>query len=83
MGNPETALIECLYNGNKTSAILAVGETITVGRQDIVTIITRVSIHTFKVESRKKVAYSFIRIALQAKKKIRFLIGGQFRLFEH
>lgn len=43
MGNPETGLVECLYKGNKTSAVLAVGETFTVERQDIVTIITRVS----------------------------------------
>lgn len=56
MGNPETGLVECLYKGNKTSAVLAVGETFTVERQDIVTIITRVATHDFKVESRKKVA---------------------------
>jgi hypothetical protein len=56
MGNPETGLVECLYKGNKTSAVLAVGETFTVERQDIVTIITRVATHDFKVESRKKAA---------------------------
>lgn len=56
MGNPETGMVECLYKGNKTSVILAVGETFTVERQDIVTIITRVAVHDFKVESRKKAA---------------------------
>ncbi len=56
MGNPETGLVECLYKGNKTSAVLAIGETFTVERQDIVTIITRVAVHDFKVESRKKAA---------------------------
>lgn len=30
MGNPETGLVECLYKGNKTSAVLAIGETFTV-----------------------------------------------------
>lgn len=54
MGNPETGLVECLYKGNKTSAVLAIGETFTVERQDIVTIITRVAAHDFKVESQKK-----------------------------
>ncbi|MBD5537787.1 MAG: hypothetical protein HDQ99_19485 [Lachnospiraceae bacterium] len=56
MGNPETGLVECIYKGNKTSAVLAVGETFTVERQDIVTIITRVAAHDFEVESRKKAA---------------------------
>lgn len=56
MGNPKTGLVECLYKGNKTSAVLAVGETFTVERQDIVTIITRVATRDFKVESRKKAA---------------------------
>ena len=56
MGKPETGLVECLYKGNKTSAVLAIGESFTVERQDIVTIITRVAIHDFKVESRKKAA---------------------------
>ena len=56
MGNPETGLVECLYKGNKTSAVLAIGETFTVERQDIVTIITRFAVHDFKVESRKKAA---------------------------
>jgi hypothetical protein len=56
MGNPESGLVECLYKGNKTSAVLAIGESFTVERQDIVTIITRVTAHDFKVESQKKVA---------------------------
>ena len=56
MRGSETGLVECLYKGNKTSAVLAIGETFTVERQDIVTIITRVAVHDFKVESRKKAA---------------------------
>ena len=56
MGNPETGLVECLYKGNKNSAVLAGWENFTVERQDIVTIITRVATHNFKVESRKKSA---------------------------
>jgi len=56
MGNPESGLVECLYKGNKTSAVLAIGESFTVERQDIVTVITRVAAHTFKVESQKKAA---------------------------
>lgn len=56
-GNPETGLVECLYKGNKTSAILAIGESFTVERQDIVTIITRVAAHDFKVDSRKTAAF--------------------------
>ena len=56
MVNPEAGLVECLYKGNKTSAVLAIGESFTVERQDIVTIITRVTAHDFKVESQKKVA---------------------------
>lgn len=55
-GNLETGLVECLYKGNKTSAILAIGESFTVERQDIVTIITRVAAHDFKVDSRKTAA---------------------------
>lgn len=55
-GNPETGLVECLYKGNKTSTILAIGESFTVERQEIVTIITRVAAHDFKVNSRKKAA---------------------------
>lgn len=55
-GNPETGLVECLYKGNKTSTILASGESFTVERQEIVTIITRVAAHDFKVNSRKKAA---------------------------
>lgn len=43
MGNPETGLVECLYKGNKTSAVLAIGETFPFERQDIVIIITRVA----------------------------------------
>lgn len=56
MGNPKTGLVECLYKGHKTSAVLAVGETFTIERQDIVTIIRRVAERDFKVESRKKAA---------------------------
>ncbi|MCM1166632.1 MAG: hypothetical protein NC401_11560 [Ruminococcus sp.] len=56
MGDPKTGLVECCYKGNKTSAVLAIGETFTVERQDIITTVMRVSAHDFKVESRKKVA---------------------------
>ena len=56
MGDPETGLVECLYKGNKTSAVLAVGEVFTVERQEIVTVITRVATNDFKVESQKKTA---------------------------
>lgn len=56
IGNPEMGVVECLYKGNKTSAVIAVGGSFTVERQDIVTIITRVATHDFKVESRKKAA---------------------------
>ena len=55
-GNPETGLVECLYKGNKTSATLAVGESFTVERQDVVTVITRIAAHDFKVDSRKVAA---------------------------
>lgn len=54
MGNPKTGLVECLYKGHKTSVVLAVGETFTVERQDIVTTITRISKHEFKVISQVK-----------------------------
>ena len=54
-GDPETGLIECLYKGNKTSTVLADGETFTIERQDIVTTITKAIItHDFKIESWKK-----------------------------
>lgn len=49
-------VVECLYKGNKTSAVIVVGGSFTVERQDIVTIITRVATYDFKVESRKKAA---------------------------
>lgn len=52
----ETGLIECLYKGHKTSMILAIGETFTVERQGIVTVITRVTANDFSVKSRKTVA---------------------------
>jgi hypothetical protein len=52
----ETGLIECLYKGHKTSTILAIGETFTVERQGIVTVITRVTANDFSVKSRKTVA---------------------------
>ena len=56
MGNLETGLVECIYKGNKTSTVLAIGESFIVERQDIVTVITRVAANDFKVESRKKAA---------------------------
>lgn len=36
-GDPKTGLVECLYKGNKTSTILAVGEAFTVEREDTIT----------------------------------------------
>lgn len=54
MENPETGLVECFTEENKTSVVLAVGETFPVERQDIGTTITRVSAHEFKVISQAK-----------------------------
>ena len=53
-GNPDTGLVECLYKGNKTSALLAVGDSFTVERQGVETTITRVSQYDFNVKSKKK-----------------------------
>ena len=39
-GDTNTGLVECIYKGNKTSAILDVGETFTVERQAIITTVS-------------------------------------------
>ena len=55
-GNPDTGLVECIYKGNKTSAVLEIGESFTVERQNIVTVITRTGINQFEINSNKRVA---------------------------
>lgn len=54
MGNPKTGQLECRYKGHKTIVILALGETFTIERQGVVTIVTRNSINNFKVETSQK-----------------------------
>lgn len=51
-GDPETGLVECWYKKHMTSAILQIGESFKVEREDTITIITRASANTFTVESR-------------------------------
>lgn len=51
MGDPESGLVECLYKGTKTSTVLAVGESFTVKRQNIVTVITRTKSGNFSITS--------------------------------
>ncbi len=56
MADCETGLVECLYKGHKTSAVLAIGGAFTVERQGIETVITRIALNDFNVQSHKKVA---------------------------
>ena len=56
MGNPATGFVECVYKGHKTSTTLEVGESFTVERQNIITIITRTPNNHFDICSHKTVA---------------------------
>ena len=55
-GNPMTGFVECLYKGNKTSTVLAIGDSFTVERQGIVTVVTRIEQSQFDVSSHKAAA---------------------------
>ncbi len=52
-GDPVTGLVECVYKGNKTSTVLATGETFTVERQNVVTTVTKIAEHEFSVVSHR------------------------------
>lgn len=52
-GNPQTGFVECQYKGNKTSTVLSIGESFIIERQEILTVVTRVSEHDFKVISHQ------------------------------
>ena len=53
MGNPNTGFVECVYKGHKTSTKLEIGESFTVERQNVVTVITRTPNNRFDVCSHK------------------------------
>jgi hypothetical protein len=50
-GDAATGLIESMYRGQKTQTILAVGAYLIIERDGVVTVITRISLTAFKVES--------------------------------
>lgn len=50
-GDASTGYIESMYRGQKTQMILAVGAHLIIERDGIITVITRISITAFKVES--------------------------------
>lgn len=56
MGNPNTGFVECVYKGHKTSTTLEIGESFTVERQNIITIITRLPNNHFDIYSHRTVA---------------------------
>lgn len=53
-GDARTGFVSSLYKGHRTTAHLAVGETITVERNDTKTESTRIDDSTFKVNSFQK-----------------------------
>lgn len=55
-GDATTGLVENRYKGQKTKALLRIGESLTIERENVITTITRISITAFNVESRVLVA---------------------------
>ena len=55
-GDPQTGYVERLYKGNKTSTILAIGETFTIECQGVKTNIIRTCASYFTIESYKMTA---------------------------
>lgn len=55
-GDATTGLVENRYKGQKTKALLRIGESLTIERENVITIITRISINAFNVESRILIA---------------------------
>ena len=53
-GDPETGLVECKYKRQTSSAVLQIGESFTVERDGVITIITRNSAGRFTVERQEK-----------------------------
>ena len=51
-GDATTGLVENCYKGQKTKALLRIGESLTIERENVITIITRISTTAFNVESR-------------------------------
>ena len=51
-GDVITGLVENRYKGQKTKAQLRIGESLTIERENVITIITRISATEFNVESR-------------------------------
>lgn len=51
-GDARTGLVENHYKGQKTKALLRIGESLTIERGNVITIITRISTTAFNVESR-------------------------------
>ena len=49
--NAKTGLVENHYKGQKTKARLQIGESLTIERENVITIITRISTTAFNVES--------------------------------
>lgn len=56
MGDPTTGAVESAYKGCKTSTLLAIGESFTIERDVVVTIVTRISASDFMVVSRFNLA---------------------------
>ena len=51
-GDVITGLVENRYKGQKTKALLRIGESLSIERENVITIITRISATAFNVESR-------------------------------
>ena len=51
-GDAITGLVENRYKGQKTKTRLGIGESLTIERENVITIITRISTTAFNVESR-------------------------------
>lgn len=56
MGDPTTGAVESAYKGCKTSTFLAIGESFTIERDVVVTVVTRISASDFMVVSRLNLA---------------------------
>ena len=56
MGDPTTGAVESAYKGCKTSTQLSIGDSFTIERDAVVTVITRVSTSDFQVESHYNIA---------------------------
>lgn len=50
-GDERTGMVENRYKGQKAKAVLSIGESFTIERDNIVTVITRVSDSHFRVNS--------------------------------